>query len=390
MARSLKIWLRGFRWAKNINAYLKSMSSKRQFQRTVEYYSHKTKTVPTIPVCSDEDTWSREGKVRRIFFLGTDEQQDRSGLIQALERLGRLTWFTRADGNYGQNDPAPYKERRANNTRRLLELVAGLAARGAAPDVLIAQTWGSLIEPAALSKIRDQYGTFIINISMDDRHQYWGQKVYGEWNGVYPLIPHIDLALTAAPECVEWYEKEGCPAMFFPEASDPSIFHPMPELPKIHDVSFVGGRYGIREELVMALRCAGIAVTAYGQGWEGGRLATEDVPGLFARSKIVLGVGTIGHCRDFYALKLRDFDGPMSGSCYLTHDNPDLYQLYDVGKELVTYGTVEECVDKARYLLARETECGEIARAGRERALLDHTWDKRFGMVMRVFEGSAT
>jgi spore maturation protein CgeB len=382
MARNLKLWLREFRWANNLNAYLKSASSKRQYQETVEYYRHKRKIAPMVPVCSDDATRSGGTKVRRIFFLGTDEQQDRSGLLQALERLGRVAWFTRADGSYGQNDPVPYKERRANNTRRLLELVDRLAAQGAAPDVLIAQTWGSLIDPAALSRIRDQYGTFIINISMDDRHQFWGQKVDGEWNGVYPLIPHIDLALTAAPECVEWYEKEGCPAMFFPEASDPTIFHPMPEFPKIHDVSFVGGRYGIREELVMALRRAGITVTAYGQGWEGGRLATKDVPRLFAQSKIVLGIGTIGHCRDFYALKLRDFDSPMSGSCYLTHDNPDLRELYVVGQEIVTYTSIEECVERARSLLANDAERESIARRGRQRAEHEHTWDNRFRKLM--------
>jgi glycosyltransferase involved in cell wall biosynthesis len=318
----------------------------------------------------------------RNFFLGTDEMQDRSGILQALQRLGDLVYFTRSDGSYGQNDPAPYRERRARNTQRLVEIFERLANSGEAPDLLIGQTWGSLIDPAALSQIRKSYGTFVINISMDDRHQYWGRKVNGQWNGVLPLIPHIDLALTAAPECTEWYRKEGCPAIFFPEASDPEIFHPMPELPKIHDVCFVGGRYGIREKLVLALRRAGIAVAAYGEGWERGRLAMAEVPRLFAQSKIVLGVGTIGHCSDFYALKLRDFDGPMSGSCYLTHDNPDLHGLYTVGEEIVTYRSVAECVEKTRYLLDNETERERIARRGRERAARDHTWDKRFAMVM--------
>ena len=49
---------------------------------------------------------------------------------------------------------------------------------------------------------------------------------------------------------MDWYLKEGCPALFFPEASDPEIYRPMPELPKIHDGCFVGGCYGIRREIV--------------------------------------------------------------------------------------------------------------------------------------------
>src|SRR5262249_32633673 len=94
--------------------------------------------------------------------------------------------------------------------------------------------------------------------------------------------------------------------------------------------------------------------------------------------KIVLGVGTIGYCEDFYALKMRDFDGPMSGSCYVTHDSPDLRLVYKVGEELVTYRSVDDCVEKVRWYLSHEDERERVARAGRARALADHTWEHRF------------
>ena len=170
-------------------------------------------------------------------------------------------------------------------------------------------------------------------------------------------------------------------AMFFPEASDAGLFRPMPELPKLHDVSFVGARYGIREQLVMALRAAGVRVSAYGTGWEAGRLGNEAVPRLFAQSRLVLGVGTIGYCKDFFALKLRDFDGPMSGSLYLTHANPDLDGLYRAGQEIATYRDTQECVARARHLLAADGERENMARAGRARASTDHTWERRFGQL---------
>ena len=81
----------------------------------------------------------------------------------------------------------------------------------------------------------------------------------------------------------------------------------------------------------------------------------------------MLGVGTIGHCRDFYALKLRDFDAPMAGSLYLTHDNPDLRSLFEVGRELATYRDATDCVEKVRHYLARDAE-REIHRRRRPRA----------------------
>ncbi|MBM3346061.1 MAG: glycosyltransferase, partial [Betaproteobacteria bacterium] len=288
-----------------------------------------------------------------------------------------------ADGSYGQNDPRPEAVRRQANADRLWELVSTQAHAGHAPDILIGQTWATLIDPAVFSHIRSEFGTLVVNIGMDDRHQFTGHRLGDSWSGTLGLIGHIDLALTAAPECADWYRKEGCPAIYFPEASDPDIFHPMPELPKIHDVSFVGGCYGIRRDIVLALRDAGIRATAFGSGWDSGRIATAEVPLLFAQSKIVLGVGTIGHCRDFYALKMRDFDGPMSGSLYLTHDNPDLATLFERDREIITYASPDECVQKVRRYLREDTLRESVAAAGRARALRDHTWDQRFSGLFR-------
>lgn len=359
------------------NAAWKCHVTRRQYRRTLDHYRKKTDPGPRLPRLGE----LRAGCKPNIFFVGTDEQQDRSGTLQALARIGSLRWFTRADGSYGQNDPRSEAVRRRANADRLRELVTQAASEDCTPDILIAQTWATLIDPEVFDDIRKRYGTLIVNISMDDRHQYHGHRLGNSWSGTYGLIGHIDLALTAAPECVAWYRKEGCPALYFPEASDPDIFHPMPSLPKIHDVSFVGGRYGIREKIVTALRRAGVRVSAYGSGWEGGRIAMEDVPRLFAQSRIVLGVGTIGHCGDFYSLKMRDFDGPMSGSLYLTHDNPDLANLYELDREIATYGSTEECIDKVRYYLREDAIREGMASAGRERAARDHAWSHRFGAV---------
>lgn len=315
-----------------------------------------------------------------ILFMGTDEQQDTSGLLQALQSFGEVTVFTRADGSYGQSPAKSLTSLNAYdvNTQRLLAIVAQMEGRGEPPNLIIGQMWGVAFDAAVLDNTRQKNATVVMNIAMDDRHTYWGDMKTRRWMGSYGMIPHIDIALTAAPECVQWYLKEGCPAIFFPEASDSNIFYPMPELPKIYDVSFVGARYGIREKIVQALRSAGVSVSAFGNDWEGGRLPTQEVPRLFAQSKIILGIGTIGHCNDFYALKLRDFDAPMSGSFYLTNDNPDLKDLYEIGREIETYSDIADCVEKVKWYLAHDDEREYIASAGRQRALKDHTWSRRF------------
>lgn len=391
MFKPLKERLKAITWISALNAGNKSRHLKKTYANTVAYYAGRPEGVfdnLLISRLGDRRKKLDSTRALSLFCLGTDGLQDRSGILQALGRMGELRWFTRADGCYGQNHPGPVRQRRETNSLRLLDLFSTFATENRVPDILVAQTWGSFIDPDAMGAIRSRYGTIVINIAMDDRHQYWGEKTDGRWGGTYSLIPHIDLALTAAPECVEWYQKEGCPALFFPEASDPEIYHPMPELPKVHDVSFVGGRYGIREKIVSGLRKAGIRVSAYGQGWEGGRLAVESAPRLFAQSKIVLGVGTIGHCKDFYALKMRDFDGPMSGSLYLTHDNPDLQMVYDVGREIAVYRDSDECVERVRYYLEQDKEREAVARRGRERALREHTWERRFTDLLAQLRGN--
>ncbi len=364
-----------------LNVALKAWQTQREYRRMLSRYRTQTEKGPVASLPGLRTAGS--DRAPNIFFVGTDEQQDRSGTLQALERIGRLRWYARADGSYGQNDPRSESVRREANAAHLWQLVSDEGAAGHPPDILIAQTWATLIDPAVFDRIREKFGTLIVNIGMDDRHQFRGHRIGNSWSGTLGLVGHIDLALTAAPECVDWYQKEGCPALYFPEASDPDIFHPMPDLPKIHDVSFVGGAYGIRGEIVRALRKAGIQVTTFGSGWNSGRIATEAVPTLFAQSKIVLGVGTIGHCRDFYALKMRDFDGPMSGSLYLTHDNPDLETLFERNREYIAYRSVDECVELARRYLREDAPREAIAAAGRARALRDHIWSLRFSDLFK-------
>ena len=387
MSSRIKNYLRQNAMAYAVNSHMKSVQLKTRYQKTLLHYtsisSNASLAEHWVRLRRNIEALPGFGCGVRVLFVGTDEQQDSSGFIQALERGVELTLFRHADGSYGQNHRGDWKARVARNSARLRELMAESAARDAVPDIVLMQSWASYMSPAVLSELRARYGCLVFNIAMDDRHQYWGEEADGEWTGTRGLVGHIDLALTAAPECVEWYEKEGCPALFFPEASDPELFKPMPALPKVHDIAFVGGRYGVRADVVSALRRAGVAVTTYGAGWNEGRIETAEVPRLFAQSKIVLGIGTVGHCSDFYALKLRDFDAAMSGSLYLTHDNPDLYSLFTVGEEIVTYRSISDCVEKVRYYLAHDEERESIARAGRARAQTCHTWDTRFAELFR-------
>ena len=372
---------------------LRARGIERSYAKVVRHYATRPPVTRDVASLLRQRRGARayrpavEGRPPRVLWIGTDEAQDRSGFIQALGGASELTIFTQENGRYGQLSERNELsfERTRPNARRLLALLESARGAGRPFDLVIGQMWGGYTDPAALRSAAADFGCFVLNIAMDDRHAYRKRKL-GRAVGTGLLIPSLDLALTTAPEAVDWYLAEGCPALFFPEASDPRTFGPMPDLPKVYDVSFVGMRYGIRESIVGAIRRSGVNVAAWGNGWELGRLPLDRTPTVFAQSRIVLGVGTVGHSTRLLSLKLRDFDGPMSGSCYLTLENPDLHTLYEIGTEIVTYGSPDGCVREVKALLLDETRREEIARRGRARALHDHTWDARVTGALRFVE----
>ncbi|OLT61233.1 glycosyltransferase family protein [Moorena bouillonii] len=77
-------------------------------------------------------------------------------------------------------------------------------------------------------------------------------------------------------------------------------------------------------------------------------------------------------------VRLRDFEAPMCRSCYLTGYTNEIAEFYEIGKEIDTYQSPEELVDKTKFYLNHPTEAEKLREAGYQRALRDHTWTNRF------------
>ena len=364
------IYLKKIKIINKINIIYKSYLTKMRYQQIVSYYEKKEniKVSKTLK------------NIEKVFYLGGDEHQDKSGFLQGLSEVFDVKYFTKKDGSYGAYKRSQLCSKL--NSQRLEELFEINAKDGFIPDMLLMQTWAWRIDVNVLKRIKKQYGCIIVNIGMDDRHSYTD---HGNWdNGTYGLIPALDLVLTCAPECVDWFKKEGVDALYFPEASHPDFFYPMPEVEKIYDVGFIGAKYGVREEIVNALVKAGINVQCYGNGWESGRLDLDKTNLFFNQCEIVLGVGTIGHCSDFYALKLRDFDAAMSGAIYLTHDNQDLHDLFDKDKEMFVAVDIKNFISTAKEILDfSNDEKNSIRKKVREKALNKHNYKIKFDNLKR-------
>ena len=364
----------------NLNAKYKCRNIKKQYKNIVQYYDTIKEDYNFGELLDKKgftNEWSKQFETRKlnIFYLGTDELQDKSGFLQALEKHANIDLFIREDGSYGHAKEYT-QESKLDDSNRLKYLIETSSVKY---DILMMQSWGSTIDVETLIELKKKFNLKIINISMDDRHTFWINNK--SKNGLAELLPAIDLSLTAAPEAVQWYHKENIPSLFFPEASDPNIFHPL-DREKIYDVGFVGAKYGIREKIVQELIVEGINVKAYGNGWESGRLPLNETNEFYNQCKIVLGIGTIGYCEDFYALKLRDFDVPMSGNCYITSNNNDLLNLFNED-DIVLYDNIRDCVKKVKNIL-QNNKYKDLALNGRKMAIGNHTYENRLQEIFKI------
>ena len=81
-------------------------------------------------------------------------------------------------------------------------------------------------------------------------------------------------------------------------------------------------------------------------------------------------------------VRLRDFEAPMCRSCYLTGYTDEIAEFYQLGKEIDTYSSQEELIDKTKFYLSHPKEAEKLREAGYQRALRDHTWKARFQKLL--------
>ena len=96
---------------------------------------------------------------------------------------------------------------------------------------------------------------------------------------------------------------------------------------------------------------------------------------VLARSRIT--INTHGRVSGDAANNLRLFEGTGMGALLVTDARSNLGDLFEVGREVVTYRHPEECAEVVRHYLAHRHEAEFIAAAGQQRTLRDHTWRDR-------------
>ena len=83
---------------------------------------------------------------------------------------------------------------------------------------------------------------------------------------------------------------------------------------------------------------------------------------------------------------IRLFEATGVGTCLLTDTARNISDLFEEDHEVVTYSSIEECIEKVNYLLEHDDVRRQIAAAGQRRTLKDHTILNRCQQIDEVLQ----
>jgi spore maturation protein CgeB len=107
-----------------------------------------------------------------------------------------------------------------------------------------------------------------------------------------------------------------------------------------------------------------------------------DMYELFASSSVVIDRhtdrihGEVGNMRMFEATGV--------GACLLVDRGSNLGDLFVDGEEVVSYESVDDCVEKIKFLTENSAFAAEIGRRGQARTLADHTYSNRARQILSM------
>jgi hypothetical protein len=87
-----------------------------------------------------------------------------------------------------------------------------------------------------------------------------------------------------------------------------------------------------------------------------------------------------------YVGNVRMFEATGVGSCLVTDSGPNMRDLFEPDKEVVTYSSIDEAVEKVNYLQDHPDEAEQISKAGQARTLRDHTIMNRCRQIDEVIQ----
>ena len=127
-----------------------------------------------------------------------------------------------------------------------------------------------------------------------------------------------------------------------------------------------------------------IFFSALGRAYGGKFVFGPEYAKVARSSKILLAFDRHTHIR--LSMSARMYTAVGCGAFYMCEAMDGLETVLVPDKEIVTFNGDDEMIDKIRYYLPREAERLAIARAGQERVLREHTYQKRLERMFQIVQ----
>jgi hypothetical protein len=217
----------------------------------------------------------------------------------------------------------------------------------------------------------------------------------------YPIPPALDLGpfdliVSAAPHFVDRLRKAGARSEMLRLGFEQTVLDRLGNQPKDVELAFIGSvgkdhqqRLELLEELSRKA-----PLSCWGAGVEGlppdsplrGRVKPPlwgyDMYRQLQRSKIALNIHI--DMAEQFAANMRLYEATGVGTMLLTDWKTNLHELFELGTEVVAYGSIEECVELVNHYLAHDSEREAIAEAGQKRTLCEHSYYHRMQELTEI------
>jgi SAM-dependent methyltransferase len=209
-----------------------------------------------------------------------------------------------------------------------------------------------------------------------------------------PLPPQtdlrgFDLIISSFPHFAQRLREAGVTAYYQPLAFSRKVLERARPGQRTRPLTFVGGlspQHPAGTELLNRLaQATNIEIWGYGAAGlpadapirtrHRGEAWGEDMFRLLAESHITVNRHIA--VAENHANNMRLFEATGCGALLITDHKDNLQDLFEIGKEVVSYRSPEECEALIHYFQAHPAEAAEIAHAGQARTWRDHSYDAR-------------
>lgn len=213
------------------------------------------------------------------------------------------------------------------------------------------------------------------------------------------LLHNYDLILSSLPNIVSYLREQGIPSEYFRLGFEPQVLAKLSKSGKTYDVIHIGGFGPMHNERTAFLESVSkkIDIEFWGYGIDNipssssiyrsyhGETWGLDMYNNRYNSRININKH-ITAVADGFCNNCTLYEATGVGTCLVTDMKENLSELFELDREVIAYSSPDDCVEKVRYLLGHEDKRADIARAGQQRTLRQHTYYHRMQELVEILE----